>query len=427
MENIENESVLVTVITTTFNLVKSDRVGHFRNCVASVQAQTYKNVEHLVIDGASTDGTLEIIREYENEGKLKCYSEPDKGIYDAMNKGIALAKGKYIAFLNSDDLWHDARGIEMSVSLLEYSQADFSYAPVRFITEEGDFIRSQNPQIGGFYCYMPFCHQTMFTRVDAIRRVGGFDGERYSLSAAYDTTMKLIMNAGKVVYVPLNFTTFRRSGASIVNNQQAVKDWLEIRRKFFVPMFGENVMEQLATRIVPQELLTTLMTVVHPTVAVQMQVAAVPRGNTGMYAIKAQQITETAEDVKNSNNQAVPKRPDATVPASSKKEKVKDPLSRQEQAVQCGVVKKISGLFNLPLLQVEQRSKSVVVYKVLKWLTILKKVEKQSARGGLVARYKLFGVLPMWSVKYNDNGIWTHQNARCYFLGVPVYTVRERV
>ena len=70
----------ITVITATFNLIKDKREKFFRQCVESVHNQTYANIEHLVMDGASKDGTLDLIKEYEDKGWLKCYSEPDKGM-----------------------------------------------------------------------------------------------------------------------------------------------------------------------------------------------------------------------------------------------------------------------------------------------------------------------------------------------------------
>jgi len=79
---------LVTIVTITFNLIKAGREKTFRQCLESVHNGTYKNVEHIVIDGASKDGTLDLIKEYANKGWVKYISEPDSGIYDAMNKGV---------------------------------------------------------------------------------------------------------------------------------------------------------------------------------------------------------------------------------------------------------------------------------------------------------------------------------------------------
>ena len=106
----------VTVVTVCFNPLKDGRRELFARNLDSVQNQTGVTVEHVIIDGASTDGTLEFLSKYEN----KCYdirilSKPDSGIYDAMNRGIALAKGKYVTFLNTDDSYHRNDGLALSV------------------------------------------------------------------------------------------------------------------------------------------------------------------------------------------------------------------------------------------------------------------------------------------------------------------------
>ena len=208
----------ITVVTITYNLLKAGREKTFRQCVKSVYSQTYKNIEHIVIDGASTDGTLDLIKEYEAKGWIKCYSEPDKGIYDAMNKGIDKASGDYVAFLNSDDFWHDPRGVEESVKSLVENNADFSYAECNFL-DSGDRIKHiDNPQIGGFYLKMPFCHQTMFTKREKMLELGKFD-LKYSSAADYDFIIRLILSGAKGVKVPLNFTSFRLTGYSHVQDK----------------------------------------------------------------------------------------------------------------------------------------------------------------------------------------------------------------
>ena len=96
------ENKLVTVITPCFNSEKT-----IRKTIESVLNQTYHNIEYLIIDGASTDKTVEIAKSYEQAfgGRMKIYSEPDKGIYDAMNKGIRLAGGELVGIVNSDDYY----------------------------------------------------------------------------------------------------------------------------------------------------------------------------------------------------------------------------------------------------------------------------------------------------------------------------------
>ena len=90
----------VTIVTVVYNLIENGREQYFRQCLESVHKQLYQNIEHIVIDGASNDGTIDLLEEYNKKGWIKYYSEPDTGIYDAMNKGIEKATGKYIVFLN---------------------------------------------------------------------------------------------------------------------------------------------------------------------------------------------------------------------------------------------------------------------------------------------------------------------------------------
>ncbi len=230
---------LVTVVTATYNLLQSGRTDYIRQSIESVHAQTYPNIEHLIIDGASTDGTLELLSEYEEKGWITIHSEPDKGIYDAFNKGVAKARGKYIAFLNSDDFWHDPRGVEYSVRELEKHNAVFSYA-ARLIAREGQKPSQADAPISGFFYCQPFCHQTMFTRTDSLRKLGGFN-LLYKVCADGDVMIQLILKGAKPVRVPLCFTTFRAGGL----NTNYPKDALEqerwsIYRANFTPLINEN-------------------------------------------------------------------------------------------------------------------------------------------------------------------------------------------
>ncbi len=197
---------LVTVVTITYNLIKAEREKYVRQCIECVKNQTYPNIEHIIIDGASTDGTLEIFNDYP---WLKVFSEPDKGIYDAMNKGVAKASGKYIVFLNSDDFWHDNKAVEESVKSLEENDADFSYSTARYFDKNGKFIGYLFPMLETFFLRMPFSHQSMFTKTKLVH----FD-DTYRSAGDFDFVLKLILNGAKGVRVNLDFTSFRFIGIS---------------------------------------------------------------------------------------------------------------------------------------------------------------------------------------------------------------------
>lgn len=200
---------LVTIVTITFNLKKNGREETFRQCLESVHNQTYKNIEHIVIDGASTDGTIDLIKEYADKGWVKYISEPDKGIYDAMNKGIKIANGKYIAFLNSDDFYHNIDAVKLSIGALQKNNADFSYADFILIGENRrDIVKGE---IEKFLYAMPFGHPTMFIKTDVIKKEGGFD-EKYKLPADYDLVIRLILKDYKNVYIRDQIASYRIGG-----------------------------------------------------------------------------------------------------------------------------------------------------------------------------------------------------------------------
>lgn len=219
---INEEKPLVTVVTVTYNLIKSGRKEYFRQCVESVHSQSYENIEHLIIDGGSNDGSVELIKEYADKGWIKYISEPDDGIYFALNKGIKMAKGKYIVFLHSDDYFHDKHGVEESVKVLEESGADFSYAPARIEKEDGTFLEGDhpyfNPAISKVFFSMPFCHQTMFTKRDVIIKEDMFN-TKFKSAGDYDLILRLCLKKYKSAYVRNEFATFRLGGFSSLDTK----------------------------------------------------------------------------------------------------------------------------------------------------------------------------------------------------------------
>ena len=149
---------LVSIITVVYNGEK-----YLEQTIQSVINQSYKNIEYLIIDGGSTDGTLDIIKKYENNISY-WISEPDRGLYDAMNKGIKLAKGELIGMINSDD-WYEEDAVETMVkAYLNNPQKTIFHADRYDIDEEGNRkIRKFNHSVFKFKYYgMTYNHPSMF-------------------------------------------------------------------------------------------------------------------------------------------------------------------------------------------------------------------------------------------------------------------------
>lgn len=271
---------LVSVITVCFNLFENGRDAFFRKCVESVRCQDYAFIEHIVIDGASRDATVALLDSYAAEGWIQYVSEPDSGIYDAMNKGIRRAQGKYIAFLNSDDFWHRRDAVSSSVQALEKIQAAFSYAPRTIIQENGAFYCNESASLGVFPALMPFCHQTMFTRRDLLLQYGCFDAEHYRSAADYDLIFRMLLGGCRGVYVARNFTTFRLGGYSVEGAALSLQECRKIRCR----LLGKRASAMLEQGQMDENLLLRLMERVHPRVALDIQ-RCFSLNNSGRYVM----------------------------------------------------------------------------------------------------------------------------------------------
>ena len=234
-KQLESAHPLVTIITITRNLVKGKREVFARECIESVHMQSYPYIEHIVIDGASQDGTLEFLQPYVDKGYVTVYSEADNGIYDAMNKGIAKAKGKYINFLNTDDFFHNAMAVEVSVQHLEKEQADYSFANAFLQYPSGKKV-VWTGNITRLAWASHYCHQTMFVRTELLRRIGGFNSD-YKVSADTEMMIHLYAMGAKYVKIDDNIVTYRAGGYSSQNQFQSRLD----HSKAFYHYVGQGV------------------------------------------------------------------------------------------------------------------------------------------------------------------------------------------
>jgi len=202
---------LVSVITVVFN-----GAGHLRGAIDSVQAQTYPDVEHIVIDGGSTDGTIEILRAYDRRIDY-WVSEPDTGIYDAMNKGIRASTGALVGILNADDRY-TPYAVERAVHALSDAKIGYCYGWMRLVDVQGQDCGLAKPvprQLFGKRVLRetPLFHPTMFVRRSVYETLGGFDS-RLTLAGDFEFIAR-IHAAGVVgVEIPEVLAEFRLGGSS---------------------------------------------------------------------------------------------------------------------------------------------------------------------------------------------------------------------
>ena len=206
----------ISIITITYNSAAT-----LPRALESVRSQTYGDIEHIIIDGASTDGTKELIINYQlsiinsQSPKVRWISEPDNGIYNALNKGIAMATGDVIGFLHSDDVLYSPDSIGQIAAAFESSGADVVYGDLEY--RHGDKVvrrwRSNAFRRGDLkYGWMP-PHPTVYVRREVYRQVGPYD-EWFRISADYDMILRIFTAGYKTRYIPQVLVAMETGGAS---------------------------------------------------------------------------------------------------------------------------------------------------------------------------------------------------------------------
>lgn len=197
----------VTIITPTYNIVDNNQADDFTLLVNLLARQTYPYIEHLIMDNASKDGTVEFLKEYKNSGYINFFSEPDRGKFDAMNKGIMRAKGKYVAFLSCDDFYHDITGLADIVNLMETENADFCYFPAYCIHPDG-YVFLFTPAILNTFQVSPCSRQAIIFKRSTLEKIGLFD-DKFKLLADYDLMIRLVLSGCKGILFDGNILTYK--------------------------------------------------------------------------------------------------------------------------------------------------------------------------------------------------------------------------
>ncbi|MGD9556977.1 MAG: glycosyltransferase family 2 protein [Mangrovibacterium sp.] len=222
----------ISVITATFNSYPS-----IKDCIHSLVSQQNVDLEHIVIDGGSTDRTLDFIKDSPLRSRI--VSEPDRGIYDALNKGIKMATGDVIGFLHSDDSFASPLVLSSLVSEFERTKADGIYGDLVYVLREdtGKIIRVWKST--GFrswylkYGWMP-AHPTLFLKREVYQKCGQFD-LNYKIAADYDFIQRIFKEESlKFAYLPIITTKMKIGGASNKNLKnircKMIEDYRIIRK-----------------------------------------------------------------------------------------------------------------------------------------------------------------------------------------------------
>lgn len=242
---------LISIITVVYNGEK-----YLEETIQSVINQTYDNVEYIIIDGGSTDGTLDIIKKYEDQIDY-WVSEADKGIYYAMNKGLQLSSGKVIGIINADD-WYVEDAIEKSIELLEKTGQDYSIGNIKKVPSS-IISKPINPLVDNvIYSGMMYPHIGAFIKADVYRKIGLFD-IRYRIAADFDMALRIHLNQFKAVMIDKTIAIFSDGGIS--SDTRAKKEnlmiiishgkpWLSAYATYCIQVLKYFLAKKLPSRVV---------------------------------------------------------------------------------------------------------------------------------------------------------------------------------
>lgn len=223
----------VSIITIVYN--NRESIG---DCIQSVLNQTYPNIEHIVIDGGSTDGTQEVIKPFQE--KLAYYiSEKDKGLYNALNKGIRQATGDIIGILHSDDLFYDPESIQKVVDAFQKTNADLIYAKGQYVDKTNiEKVKRIYPSKPFKKRYLPFgwipLHTTIYVRREIFDQYGLYE-EHYRIASDYEISQRWFQNDRiKKVYLDEWVVKMRLGGKSTTAKLQKLKssEDLDVIRRY---------------------------------------------------------------------------------------------------------------------------------------------------------------------------------------------------
>jgi len=226
----------ISLITPTYNSEKT-----ISRTIDSIVAQNYSNLEYIIVDGASSDRTLEIVKGYQGEIDIKLISEPDRGLYDAMNKGIKMATGEIIGILNSDDLFKSDNVLSLVAESFADNNVDAVYGDITYFADNEKVVKrywhSGVYSEGSLNNGWTIPHPALYLRKSVYDRFGLFN-TNFKIAGDYEFILRLLKKHKiNLKYLPHVFVNMYEGGISGRNLEQRRKGWAELKKAWVVNGF----------------------------------------------------------------------------------------------------------------------------------------------------------------------------------------------
>lgn len=218
----------ISIITVSFNSALT-----IEDTIKSVLAQSNVDLEYIIIDGGSTDNTLEIVNKYKDK-IAKIISEPDKGIYDAMNKGIRMATGEVVGIINSDDFYEHNTVLDEVANCFESSKIDACYGNIKYVDRQDTekqvrFWKAGNYEKKKLNSGWIMPHPAFFVRKEVYDRFGLFNLD-FRIAADYELMFRFLKNNIEIQYLDSTLVCMREGGFSGQSFKQRQKGWNELKK-----------------------------------------------------------------------------------------------------------------------------------------------------------------------------------------------------
>lgn len=217
-------NISISVITVCYNAA-----SELRHTLHSVASQTYPHIQYIVVDGASTDDTLQLLEQYQDSIDV-LISEPDNGIYDAMNKGIKVATSDYLCFMNAGDTFHSPDTLSEVFAQIEGTLPDVIYGETNIVDEERQLLRPRRLKVPKQLSYRSFlkgmvvCHQSFYPR----RALVTYYDLQYRFSSDFDWCLNILAHAEHTYNSGLILTDYLSEGATTKNHRASLKERFHI-------------------------------------------------------------------------------------------------------------------------------------------------------------------------------------------------------
>lgn len=223
----------ISLITPTYNFGPT-----LARTIESVIAQNYSDLEYIIIDGGSTDNTAEIVASYQAKIKINFISEPDKGIYDAMNKGIKLATGEVICILNSDDIFYDVSVLSTIATAFSDTKVEVVYGDIKYfsddVTKTNRYWKTGEYKTSKLNNGWIIPHPALFIRKSVYNTCGLYNTD-FKIAGDYEFILRMLKKYNFTLkYIPQVFVKMFDGGVSGRNLEQRNKGWIELKKAWTV-------------------------------------------------------------------------------------------------------------------------------------------------------------------------------------------------